>query len=59
MSQPMTAQEIADYLGVHRETIYDMVRKKEIPHFRIRSRIFFSREVIDDWIRKQQTMNVI
>lgn len=29
----MTVQEVAEYLGVHHDTIYTMVREKEIPHF--------------------------
>ncbi|KIL73728.1 helix-turn-helix domain-containing protein [Bacillus badius] len=53
-TQPLTPQQIADYLGVTRETIYRMVRKNEIPHFKIRSRIFFSKETIDAWIRDQE-----
>ncbi|KIL71910.1 helix-turn-helix domain-containing protein [Bacillus badius] len=53
-TQPLTPQQIADYLGVTRETIYRMVRKNEIPHFKIRSRIFFSKETIEAWIRDQE-----
>lgn len=53
-TQRLTPQQIADYLGVTRETIYRMVRKNEIPHFKIRSRIFFSKETIDAWIRDQE-----
>ncbi|CAF1870871.1 DNA binding domain, excisionase family [Bacillus subtilis] len=29
----MTVQEAAEYIGVHHDTIYTMVREKEIPHF--------------------------
>lgn len=50
----LTVQETADYLGVSRDTIYNMVRTKEIPHFRIRRRIFFSRDTIDKWILQQE-----
>lgn len=53
-TQRLTPQQIAEYLGVTRETVYRMVRKNEIPHFKIRSRIFFSKETIDAWIRKQE-----
>ncbi|MFE8697937.1 helix-turn-helix domain-containing protein [Cytobacillus sp. FJAT-53684] len=47
----ITAQEAADYIGIHVETIYVMARKKEIPHIRIRRRIFFSVESLDTWMR--------
>lgn len=50
----LTVQETADYLGVHQDTIYTMVKQKQIPHFRIRRRIFFSVETIDAWIRHQE-----
>ncbi|UOQ43385.1 helix-turn-helix domain-containing protein [Halobacillus salinarum] len=51
----MTVHEAADYLGVCKDTIYTMVRTDEIPHFRIRRRIFFSQETIDAWIRDQES----
>jgi excisionase family DNA binding protein len=54
----LTVQEVAEYLGVHRDTIYTMVRQKQIPHFRIRRRILFSREAIDAWIREQESKTV-
>ncbi|WP_313430887.1 helix-turn-helix domain-containing protein [Siminovitchia terrae] len=55
----LTAKEVARYLGVCEDTIYTMVRKKEIPHFRIRRRIFFLKEKIDEWIREQATNQAI
>jgi excisionase family DNA binding protein len=51
----LTVQEVAEYLGVHPDTIYTMVRKKEIPHFRLRRRILFSLETINSWIRQQES----
>lgn len=53
----MTAQEIADYIGVHLDTIYTMVRQKEIPHVRVRRRILFNRETIDTWMHEQESKN--
>jgi excisionase family DNA binding protein len=50
----LTPQEIAEYIGVHVDTIYTMVRQKQIPHLRVRRRIFFSRETIDAWMRDQE-----
>ncbi|MCL6571732.1 MAG: helix-turn-helix domain-containing protein [Bacillus sp. (in: Bacteria)] len=54
----LTVQEVAMYLGVHQDTIYTMVRQKQIPHFRIRRRILFHQETINVWIEKQETMIV-
>ncbi|MBX0358949.1 helix-turn-helix domain-containing protein [Halobacillus sp. Nhm2S1] len=50
----MTVVEAAEYLGVCKDTIYTMVRTNEIPHFRLRRRIFFSQETIDAWINEQE-----
>ncbi|MBN6889938.1 excisionase family DNA binding protein [Cytobacillus horneckiae] len=50
----LTAQEIAEYIGVSIDTIYTMVREKQIPHVRVRRRIFFSIETIDSWMRDQE-----
>lgn len=50
----LTVKETADYLGVHEDTIYTMVKQKQIPHFRVRRRIFFSIETINAWIRDQE-----
>ncbi|KPH71568.1 helix-turn-helix domain-containing protein [Oceanobacillus caeni] len=49
----MTVKEVATFLGVHSDTIYDLVRDEEIPHFRIRSKILFLPEVIEKWIQEQ------
>lgn len=50
----LTAHEIAQYIGVHVDTIYTMVKQKQIPHVRVRRRILFSVETIDAWIREQE-----
>ncbi|GIN71180.1 hypothetical protein J14TS2_16550 [Bacillus sp. J14TS2] len=51
----LTVQEVAEQLRVHPDTIYTMVKQKQIPHFRVRSRIFFTQENVDAWIRNQTT----
>lgn len=57
----MTAEEAAQYIGIHKETIYVMARKREIPHIRIRRRIFFSQETLDAWMRdlEQKSLEVV
>lgn len=50
----LTVKEAADYLGVSRDSIYKMVREKQIPNFRVRSTILFSQQAIDDWIKEQE-----
>jgi len=53
----LTVSQLADLLGVHQDTIYTMVRQKQIPHFRIRSRIFFRVESINAWMQEQERSN--
>jgi len=45
----MTVVEVAEYLHVHPSTIYRLLRKKEIPAFRVGSDWRFNRESIDAW----------
>jgi excisionase family DNA binding protein len=51
----LTVQDVAEYLGVHQDTIYTMVREKQIPHFKVRRRILFTVESIDAWIRERES----
>jgi len=55
----LTVNEVADYIGVHPDTIYNMVREKQIPHVRVRRRIFFTVEAIDRWLDMQEHSNVV
>ncbi|WP_245605634.1 helix-turn-helix domain-containing protein [Thermicanus aegyptius] len=44
-----TVKELAKVLGVSPTTIYNEVAAGRIPHFRVRSRILFNRDVIEKW----------
>jgi excisionase family DNA binding protein len=47
-------KEAAPYIGASAYKLREMVRMKQIPHYRIGSRIFFRKEVLDKWIEKQE-----
>lgn len=47
--QVLTLGELADYLRVHPTTIYRMLKKKQIPAFRMGSDWRFNRVTIDQW----------
>ena len=47
----MTAIEIAEYLQVHRSTIYRLIRQGNIPCFKIGSDFRFDVYAIDKWIK--------
>jgi excisionase family DNA binding protein len=46
-----TVKELSDYLCVSQDSIYAMVREKQIPSVRIRKRILFHRDSIDSWLK--------
>jgi excisionase family DNA binding protein len=49
----MTVNELAQYLRVHRSTIYRLLKKGQLPGFKIGSDWRFNVEVIDEWRMKQ------
>lgn len=56
MHKTCTVAEVAEFLNVSTDSIYAMVREKQIPHVRVRRRIIFSFELIEQWIREQSGM---
>jgi excisionase family DNA binding protein len=51
----MTVVEVAEYLHVHPSTIYRLLRRQEIPAFRVGSDWRFNRESIDNWRTARET----
>ncbi|HSR58476.1 MAG TPA: helix-turn-helix domain-containing protein [Candidatus Binataceae bacterium] len=49
----LTVKEVADYLHVHQSTIYRMLKRAQLPAFRVGSDWRFNIENIDRW-RLQQ-----
>lgn len=52
--QTMTVQETAEFLGVSRDLIYNMVKTGELPAVRIGRRILFRNEALERWLRTQE-----
>lgn len=51
----LTVKEVAEFIGVSTTSVYTMVREKEIPHARVRSKIVFHKETIEAWLKGQFT----
>ena len=45
----LTVQEVSSYLRVHPSTIYRMLKKNQLPAFRVGSDWRFTVEAIDKW----------
>ena len=48
-SKVLTVQEVSTYLRVHPSTIYRMLKKNQLPAFRVGSDWRFTVEAIDKW----------
>ena len=46
----LTPSEVANALGISRTTIYLMIRNNEIPHSRIRGKIVFHKDTLNQWL---------
>ncbi|MBY0005739.1 helix-turn-helix domain-containing protein [Priestia aryabhattai] len=48
--QTMSVKEAALYIGVSKDTVYELTRKKNIPHLRLGRRILFRKNALDIWM---------
>jgi excisionase family DNA binding protein len=55
----MTVEELSQYLHIHRSTIYRLLKRGEIPAFRIGSDWRFNIEAIDVWRSNLETNDKI
>ncbi len=49
MAPILTVEDVAEYLRVHPSTIYRLVKRKQLPAFKVGSDWRFNRESIDRW----------
>lgn len=47
----LDVKELCELLGISSTTVYAMVRQNEIPHFKVRGKILFNRQVVEAWTR--------
>ncbi len=50
MARVLTLDEVARYLRVHQSTVYRLLKKKELPGFKMGSDWRFNVESIDHWL---------
>ena len=54
MAIVMTLEEVAQFLHVHPSTIYRMLKKRNIPAFKVGSDWRFNQESIERWMRERE-----
>jgi excisionase family DNA binding protein len=52
-SKVMTVHEVSAYLHVHQSTVYRLLKRNQIPAFRMGSGWRFNIEAIDHWLLQQ------
>ncbi len=55
MAEWMTVKQVAAYLQMSDDKIYDMAKKGELPAVKIRQQWRFDREEIDQWLKSEQS----
>jgi len=51
----LTVQEVSHYLRVHPSTIYRMLKKHQLPAFRVGNDWRFTLEAFDKWLSKAES----
>lgn len=54
----MIPEQAAEHLGCGYDKLMQMVRLKEIPHYRIGRRVFFTQETLDQWILNKEQQSI-
>ena len=53
MDEILDIKEVTKYLRCSDSTVRKLIKRREIPNFRIANRIFFKKELIDTWIHNK------
>lgn len=51
-AEVLTAEEVAEMLGIDKKTVYDKANRGQIPCRRLGRRMLFGRRAILDWLNK-------
>jgi excisionase family DNA binding protein len=49
----MDVRQLAQYLGIGKSKIYNLIRQKKIPASRIGRQYRFAKQVIDNWLKER------
>lgn len=57
MDDILDVKEAAEYLHCSESTIRKLMRKKQIPSFRVAYRVYFKKSLLDLWVENQCKRN--
>ena len=49
--QIMDIKEVSEYLGIGKSKIYNLIKMKKIPAYKIGRQYRFSKEIVDGWLK--------
>jgi excisionase family DNA binding protein len=58
-NESLTVNEAAEMIRVNPMSIYNLVRQKKIPHFKIGRKILFRRLSLEAWLQEMEQQSVI
>ncbi|WP_338826412.1 hypothetical protein MTBGP_13340 [Moorella thermoacetica] len=58
LRETITAEEVAEIIGVSEWTVYDLARRRVIPHIRVGRRVLFRRSTILTWLEQQEAASL-
>ena len=53
----LSLDEIANYLGIKRDTVYKWIDRRKMPAHKVGSLWKFKRDEVDDWVRSGEAGN--
>jgi excisionase family DNA binding protein len=56
-AEVLNVEEVADLLGLGRNSVYEAANRGEIPHRRVGRRLIFSRTAVMEWLQGKQPAN--
>jgi len=51
----LNADQVASYIGIHKITLYRLIKSKKIPAFKIGRQWRFKKETLDKWMEEKMT----
>jgi excisionase family DNA binding protein len=53
MEEPLNIDQAARFLGLKKGTVYNMVSRKVLPHYKIGRRVFFRQTELEAWFKSK------